>query len=153
MEDAIEVKTPGKNVFLYLLCTLSAISNVFSIIVTALFLIGGKAGSFLETIPVADVIAGELKHGSVFYYFIKIGIHLFCIFALILMAKKLRKGLLYYVLGQMFLLAVPWFFLLSLGVYYLMMISVISLIFALFFIILFAMALPKNVKDPEKIIS
>ena len=148
MSKAVHEKNARPTVFLYILCALSVISNVISIIVSMLLLTGERSIAFLETIPVIDIITEELKHGTLIYYIIKVGIHLFCIYAIILIAKKLRKGLVYYVLSQMFLLAAPWFFLLSLGMYYLMMITVVSMIFSLFFIILFALYLPKKVQQP-----
>jgi hypothetical protein len=147
MDEEIKEKTSGRPVFLYILCVLSVLSNFFSIIISILLLIGGKTNSFLETIPVIDIITEEIKHGNFIYYIIKITVHLFCIFAVLLLARKLRKGFIFYIVSQAILLIIPWIFLLSLGMYYLLMSTVISLIFSLFFIMLFALYLPKKAKQ------
>ena len=148
MDEAFKEKTFGRPVFLYVLCALSILSNVISIIISTLLLIGGKNIFYLDSVPVIDIIAGELKHGNFFCYIIKISVHLFCIFSVVLIARRLRKGFLFYVLSQLILLIIPWIFLLSLGTNYLLMSTAISLIFSLFFIMLFALYLPKKGKQP-----
>lgn len=143
--------TAGKpRIFIYLLCGLSGISNMVSLFVTLLVLIQGKAFSFADKVPVMDIMAEELRHGSVLFYFIKAGVHLFCLFTLVMLAKELRKALTLYALCQLLLLALPWFFLQSLGVSYLTMISAISLIFAMFFIFLFSLALPQKTEKNKE---
>jgi hypothetical protein len=146
MDDTKKEKKPGRPVFLYVLCTLSVCSNVISMLILILLLIGGISILSLDTIPVVDIIAEELKHGNVLYYLIKIGIHLFCIFSVAMIARKLRTGFLFYVLSQVVLLITPWIFLFGLGVNYLFMSTLISLIFSLFFIMLFALYLPRKAK-------
>lgn len=146
MNETIKEKTPRLPVFLIILCALSIFSNVISIIITTLVLAGGRSGLFLGSIPVVDIITEELKHGNLFFYLIKISVHACCIFAVVLIAKRLKKGFLYYVLSQVVLLVLPWIFLFSLGVNYLFIFTGISLIFSLFFIMLFALYLPKKKK-------
>jgi len=153
MDETIIEKAPRRSVFLFILCALSIFSNVISIIVTALVLAGGRPGLFLSSIPVIDIVAEELKHGSIFFYLFNISIHLYCIFAVVLIAKRLKGGFLYYVVSQVALLVLPWLFLMSLGVNYLLMLTGISLIFSLFFIMLFALYLPKKEKRSDKPIS
>jgi len=153
MNETIIEKAPRRSVFLFILCVLSIFSNVISIIVTSFVLAGGRSGLFLSSIPVIDIIAEELKQGTIFFYIIKISVHVCCIFAVVLIAKRLRKGFLYYVISQVVLLLLPWLFLLSLGVNYLLMFTGISLIFSLFFIMLFALYLPKKQKISDEPIS
>lgn len=152
METSPRASTGKPRFFLILLCALSGFSNLLSLFVTLMVLINGKAAWFADSVPVMDIMAEELRHGSVVFCFIKAGVHLLCLFALVLLASGLRKGLIWYVLCQLLLLALPWLFLQSLGVSYLIMISAISMVFALFFIMLFTLALPKKtekVPDPS----
>jgi hypothetical protein len=153
MNETIIEKTQRRPIFLFILCALSIFSNVISIIVTALVLAGGRSGLFLSSIPVIDIISEELKHGTVFFYLIKICMHLFCIFAVVLIASRLKGGFLYYIVSQAALLILPWLFLRDLGVNYLLMLTGISLIFSLFFIMLFAFYLPKKQKRADEPIS
>ncbi|HOY30837.1 MAG TPA: hypothetical protein PKW80_03060 [Bacteroidales bacterium] len=153
MTDAINKKVTRPPGFLYLLCFLSVISNVISVIVSVILLSGSKAGCFLNSLPVIDIMAEELKHGSVLCHLLKIGLHLLCIFAVVLMGKRLKKGFVLYVCCQLALLAIPWIFLLQLGTGYLLMSTSISLIFALFFIMLFSLYLPDNKTGKAEIIS
>lgn len=153
MEETIIEKTPRRPVFLFILCAVSIFSNVLSIIITTLILAGGRTSLFLTFIPVIDIIAEELKHGTIVFYLIKISVHIFCIYAVILITRRLRRGLLFYVICQAVLLALPWLFLLSLGVNYLLMVTVISMIFSLLFIMLFALYLPKKAQRPSDPIS
>ncbi|HNZ42259.1 MAG TPA: hypothetical protein PLI16_08245 [Bacteroidales bacterium] len=150
METSIPVSTGKHSFFLILLCVFSGFSNLLSLFVTLMVLIYGKSVFFVDSVPVIDIMAEELRHGSIVFYFIKAGVHILCLFALVKLTRGLRKGLILYALCQLLLLALPWLFLQSLGVSYLIMITAISLIFALFFIMLFSLALPKKTeKAPE----
>lgn len=149
MDDKTEEKSSHRPVFLYILCALSIISNLVVSAVLFLLLFSAKSLGVLESIPLIDVITEELKFGSTFFHLIKIGLHLFCIFSVVLIAKRLKKGFAFYVVCQAMLLALPWIFLLKLGWGYLLMSTAISLIFALLFIMLFALYLPrKQMKYP-----
>jgi hypothetical protein len=147
MDDKIEEKNSKRTGFLYILCALSIISNLLISLVLFVLLSGTKSMIVLESIPLIDVITDELKSGSTLFYLIKISIHLFCIFSVVLIAKKLKKGFAFYVLCQAILLILPWIFLLRLGWGYLLMNTAISLIFSLFFIMLFALYLPRKQKN------
>ncbi len=136
----------SRPVFLYILCVLSAISNIVLIFISLFLLIWGKADSFLDTIPVIDIISEEFKHGSALYYILRVGIHVFCIVSLVLIMKQEKKGFYFYILSQVVLIGISWLFLLSLGIYYLAMSSIISLVFSLFFILLFWLYMPKKLK-------
>lgn len=153
MKEPLIEKAPRRPVFLFIVCAVSIFSNVLSLSITTLILAGGRTCLFLSFIPVMDIIAEELKHGTIVFYIIKMGIHLFCIYAVILIARRLRRGFLFYVICQAVLLALPWLFLLSLGVNYLLMVTVISVIFSLFFIMLYALYLPKKAQKPDNPIS
>jgi len=153
MEEPIIEKASRRPVFLFIVCAVSIFSNVLSIIITTFILAGGRTSLFLTSIPIIDIIAEELKHGTIVFYLIKIGVHIFCLYAVILITRRLRKGFLFYVICQVVLLVLPWLFLFSLGVNYLLMVTVISLIFSLFFIMLFALYLPKKAQRPDDPIS
>lgn len=137
----------SRPVFLYVLCALSVISNIVLIFISLFLLIRGKADSFLDSIPVTDIISEELKHGNALYYILKIGIHIFCLVSLVFIMKQKKKGLFFYISGQILLIGLSWLFLRSLGLYYLAMGSVITFIFSLFFILLFWLYFPKNLKQ------
>ncbi|HNW69074.1 MAG TPA: hypothetical protein PKI01_01630 [Bacteroidales bacterium] len=153
MKETILKKVPRRPVFLFIVGAVSIFSNVLSIIITALILAGGRTSLFLSSIPIIDIMAEELKHGTVFFYIIKISVHIFCIYAVILITRRLKRGFLFYVICQVVLLVLPWLFLLSLGVNYLLMVTGISLIFSLFFMMLFALYLPEKAKKPDNPIS
>ncbi len=147
MNDEVKEKRP---VFLYIICFVSVIANLISIIVLLMLLAGGKMTASLYKIPVIDIYSEELRYGTSLSYLIKIGIHVFCIFAVILISRNKRKGVVLYALGQLMLLAFPWLFLYNLGVNYLLISSLLSLIFSLFIIMLFAVSVTrKKVKQPS----
>ena len=133
---------PKRHVFLYIIGGLSIISQMIMILIYLILLSGITMKSHLMQIPVIDTIIEEAMHGNNFYFLIRIALHAFCIYAVLLLLRFKRRGFFYYLVVQIILLLIPFIFLKSLGFSYILISSGISAIFSFFFIMLFSLYLP-----------
>ena len=142
MDELISETRTKPAVFLMIICSLSIIANLTLILINFLLLFGHSALPFLLNIPIIDIITEEEMHGNWLYFILKIDLHAFCIFSVILIWQMKRLGLYFYVASQIILTFLPFAFLLSLGLSYLLMSVGISAVFSVFFILLFSWYLP-----------
>ena len=140
-EQVNEISTK-RPVFLYIIGVLSIFSSVILIFIDVIMLSGHSIVSSLVKIPVIDTIIEEGLHGNSFYYMIRIAIHTFRIYAVILIFMMKRRGFFYFLVTQIILLLIPFSFLSSLGFSYLLISTGVSAIFSLFIIMLFSLYLP-----------
>ena len=143
--DELIVKTrPKPAIFLMIICSLSIIANLTLISINFLLLFWHSAMPFLLNIPIIDIITEEEMHGDWLYFTLNIDLHAFCIFSLIMIWQLKRMGLYFYIISQLILTLLPFVFLKSLGMSYLLMSTGISIVFSVFFILLFSMYLPSR---------
>jgi hypothetical protein len=142
MEDQIPEKKPKRYAFLFIIGALSILSNGVIIIINLLLLSGSSFVNWLVKVPIIDTITEEELHGNFIYFLIKIAIHTFCIYTIILILLLKRRGFFYYLASQLVLLLIPFLFLMSLGFSYLLISAGVSSIFSVFFILLFSLYIP-----------
>lgn len=147
MEEQISEIKPKRRVFLFFIGVLTIMSNSVLIIINLLLLSGSSFVSWLQTIPIIDTITGEELHGNYFYFLLKIAIHTFCIYSIVLIVMLKRRGFFYYLGSQLALLFIPFLFLTSLGFPYLFISAGVSSVFSFFFIMLFSLHIPQLSKN------
>jgi hypothetical protein len=143
MKESEENKSKKAPTSLFILSIICIIYFAVSFIINVLLIIGGKAIDFIQTIPVIDNIIIESLHGGTFFYILKIIFCSFAIFSVFLITKMLRKGYFLFIISQACILILPFIFLPSLSYDYLIMKFILSLVFAVFFILLFSIFLPR----------
>jgi hypothetical protein len=147
MTEQVNEISPKRPVFLYIIGGLSIISQMIMILIYLILLSGITLKSHLMQIPVIDTIIEEAMHGNHFYFLIRIAIHAFCIYSIVLILMLKRRGFFYYLGSQLVLLFIPFLFLTSLGFSYLLISAGVSSIFSFFFIMLFSLYIPKLAKN------
>jgi hypothetical protein len=147
MEEQITEIKPKRYVFLYILCILSFLANLILIFINIFLLSGSSFMNRLVKIPIIDTITEEELHGNYIYFFIKIIIHAFCIYAVSLIMQMKRRGFFYYLGAQLILLLIPFLFLMSLGFSYLLISTGVSSVFSFFFIMLFSLYIPRMTQN------
>ena len=143
MNDLLTETKVSKPVLLMIMVNLSMVANAVSIIINVFLLFGAGLDSFLLKIPVIDVITEEGMHGNILYFLLKIALHGACMYGLILLLTLQRKGFYIYLGIQVILQILPLLFLRSLGMSYLVLVQAVSLIFTVFFILVFVAYLSK----------
>jgi hypothetical protein len=147
MADQISEIKPKRYVFLFIIGAFSILFNLALIIINLFLLSGSSFVYWLIKVPIIDTITGEELHGNYIYFLLKIAIHTFCIYTIILILLMKRRGFFYYLGVQLALLAVPFLFLMSLGFSYLLINMGVSAIFSIFFIMLFSLYIPRISKN------
>jgi hypothetical protein len=147
MEEQVKEINPKHPVFLYIIGGLSIFSGVILILIEVIMLSGHSIVSRLLQIPVIDTIIEEGQHGNYVYLMIRIALHAFCMYAVLLIFKMKRRGFFYFIGAQIILLLIPYLFLMSLGFSYLLISTGVSSIFSFFLIMLFSLYLPHMSKN------
>ncbi|MEI6852072.1 MAG: hypothetical protein WCL06_04480 [Bacteroidota bacterium] len=147
MEDKDSEIIPKRSIFLYLLGILSILANFVLILINIFLLTGSSVINWVLKVPVIDTITEEELHGNYGYFFLKIILHGFCIYAVSLILLMKRRGFFYYLGTQIILLLLPFLFLRSLGGSYLLISSGVSSIFSVFFIMLFSLYITRMTKN------
>jgi hypothetical protein len=147
MEDKDPEIKPKRYIFLYLLGILSILANLGLILINIFLLIGSSVINWILKVPVIDTITEEELHGNYGYFFLKIILHAFCIYAVSLILRLKRRGFFYYLGTQIILLLLPFLFLMSLGGSYLLISGGVSSIFSVLFIMLFSLYIPRMTKN------
>ncbi len=143
MEEQANENKHKRYVFLYILGVLSVLANLVYIFINIILLSGSSLAGWLVTVPIIDTITEEEFHGNYVYFFIKIVLHVFCIYSVSLLLQMKRRGFFYYLGAQLILLLIPFLFLTSLGFSYLLISAGVSSVFSFFFIMLFSLYIPR----------
>ena len=138
---------PKKYVFLYILGSLSFAANLTLVIINILLLTASPVINWILKYPVVDTITEEEQHGNYVYFLIKIALHAFCIYAVVLILRMKRRGFFYYLSIQLILLLIPFIFLTSLGFTYILINACVSSIFSVLFIMLYSLYIPSMSKN------
>lgn len=117
----------GIHIFYHLLINLLCLILIFSTSLTG----------HLISIPFIDVITEEYLHGNSFFMVIKLILHSLCIFFIVGILRSVKRYVLYLIFCQAVIVFLPFVFLTTLGIEYLLMSQAVSIIFALFFILIY----------------
>jgi hypothetical protein len=147
MKETVTETKSKRRIFLWILCLLSISANTTVACIHFLLLSGSRAIDIVLKVPVLDTIAEEGLHGSTIYFMLKIALHIFCIYAVILILLIKRPGFYFYSAVQVILLVIPLFFLKTLGITYLLISMGVSSVFSVLFIVLFSFYLPQRQTD------